>query len=223
MFKDRVHAANLLADRLIRYKSGNSIVVAIPRGGAPVGYQLAKLLGLPFEIMPCKRVRHPVNNSSSIASVTLDHVVVTGHSEGIPQDYISHQVSMIRRSMQQRYRDELTKYDLEGRTLILVDDILRTGEGIQASIRSIRKRNPEKIIVAVPVANQQSVTMIRNEADEVVYLAMMEPEGHDLKDFFKEFPVVRDEEVAKLLSRSAIDRMLMRNPHFPTNMMLLEN
>lgn len=200
-FKDRADAARLLANKLIEFKNKKDvIVVAILAGGVPVGYHLAALLDIPFDIVPCKKINHPANQDKTIGSVTLNEISI--HDDmNIPGDYIHHQVRQIQNELTARYKlymDDRKPIALTGKTVILVDDRLKTGDTMLACLRSIKKQKPAKVIVAVPVTTLAASHQIIAEVDDFICIIKTFDFQHT-DNFYENLPRVSDEEVKNFL------------------------
>lgn len=200
-FKDRVEAAQLLANNLKEFKDKNDvIVIAILAGGVPVGYHLATLLNAPFDIIPCKKIDHPGKRGNTIGSVTLNEISIHDNAE-IPADYTHRQVRQIQNELIARYNLYMQgrkPISLEGKTVILVDDLLKTGDTMLACLRSIKKQKPLKIIVAVPVTTVVASHQIIAEVDDFVCMVKTY-DLHHSDDFYEKLPHVSDAEVIKFL------------------------
>ncbi|HEY5919484.1 MAG TPA: phosphoribosyltransferase family protein [Chryseolinea sp.] len=203
IFQNRKHAAFLLGERLRDYEDSDAIIVAVPGGGIHIGYHLAELLHLPMEAIPCKKLRHPADNNKTIGAVSLDTVVVHDDDNTIPQDYIYHQIQLLQhviKGQSNRYNKGHIQPSFKDRTIILADDLLITGDTMLATLKTIRKQVPEKIIVAVPNVTPEAIRSIAPEIDEIIYLTI-EPNDPVTENLYAEFPEVSDEEVMTLLQQ----------------------
>ncbi|HEX6890688.1 MAG TPA: phosphoribosyltransferase family protein [Chryseolinea sp.] len=203
LFQNRKHAAFLLAERLMDHANSDTIVVAVNGGGIHVGYHLAELLHLPLEVIPCKKIKHPADNERTIGAVSLDAVVIHDDDNTIPQDYIYHQIQLLQhviKGQSNRYNVGRTPRSFKGRTIILADDLLITGDTMLATLKTIRKQSPEKIIVAVPNVTPEATRSIAPEIDEIIYLTI-EPSHPVTENLYAEFPEVDDDEVIALLQK----------------------
>jgi putative phosphoribosyl transferase len=203
MIRDRTQAGQLLCEKLKSYKDTNAVVVAVPHGGVPVAYPIAQLLNLPLNVIPCKKIRHPANKTKSIGSVSLDEAIVHEQGHDIPQDYIARQIQDQFRLLKEQ-KEEFSKNlstHTKGKIVILVDDRLKTGDTLLASIRSLRKQRPEKIVVAVPVVTLEGVQHIQQEVDDIVYLEMS-PDVTSVIKYFEDLPIVEPDETIELLKKS---------------------
>jgi putative phosphoribosyl transferase len=204
MFRDRAEAAFLLAHHLKPLKISNGIVMAIPRGGVPIGSIIAHQLDLPLDLAMSKKIGHPGNPEFAIGSVTLDDLVLDGDAARLPQAFISAEVRKIREDILKRY-NRFTKGNkppsVEGRDVILVDDGLATGNTMFASIQSLRKQKPKSIIVAVPVSSVAAAAKIKAVADQFVCLEVSKT-FYGVGESYKDFSEVPDQMVIDLLAQT---------------------
>jgi putative phosphoribosyl transferase len=205
MFQDRLHAGQLLSERLKAHlNSKEAVVVAIPYGGIPVGYQLAKELNLPLEIVPCRKIRHPGCRDKSIGSVGLEETIV--HEDlldDIPHDFIAHQIRSLRSGLkhQKKILTGDRETDLAHKIVILVDDRLKTGDTMLAGLRTVQKQNPRQVIVAVPVATTDGAHLIEQEADELVCLEIL-PDPASIANAYNELMPVDENEAFAMIKKS---------------------
>lgn len=200
LFANRTEAGRLLSEKLLQYKGIDTVVLAIPRGGVPVGYEIAKRLQLPLGILLSKKIGHPANKEYAIGSVSLDSVIVNEHIQ-IPEEYITNEIARLRKLLMEKqllYMGNENFPDVEGKNVIVVDDGIATGSTVLVSIAMLRKKKAGKIIVAVPVVPSDNVALFRNKADEFVYL--LAPDYFEaVGAFYEVFNQVEDEEVIRLL------------------------
>lgn len=200
LFKDRKEAGKLLSERLIDYKKSDAVVLAIPRGGLPLGYEIAKALQLPLDVALSKKIGHPNNPEFAIGAISLDSVILDDHPE-IPESYISSEIDRLRAVLKEKYQFYTSKHapiDIKGKIVIIVDDGIATGNTILAIIAMLRKKKPKKIIVAVPVVPNDRVEIFEQETDEFIYL--LAPDYFSgVGGFYKNFDQVEDAEAIKFL------------------------
>jgi predicted phosphoribosyltransferase len=203
LLQDREQAGRLLSQKLDSYRN-NAVVVGIPHGGVCVAFAIAEALSLSLEVLPCRRIKHPADSNKAIGSVSVSEAFIHDFSQCIPQDYIYHQIALLRNALQhehhQYYRNRRPPSFLY-KTVILVDDILEVSDTMLACLRDIKKQKPLKVIVAVPVVTAEAARIIRAEADEFVFL-QMETSTRPAKDHFENFPRVDEREVRELLELS---------------------
>ena len=187
-FQDRAHAGYLLANKLEAYRNTDAIVVGIPTGGVAVGAAIAGTLFLPLGVLPCRKIPHPVDSTRTIGSISADDVFLGHCSHTIPQDYISHQIALLRDALKHdkhRYCSDEVSTSFLHKTVILVDDVLLSGDAILACIRSLRKQIPLKIVVAVPIVSAEAARIVSAETDDIVFL-QMETVDRSLHDYFSD-------------------------------------
>ena len=208
VFRDRNEAGRAVAAALQPYaRRPDVLVLALPRGGVPVGYEIASALGVPLDVFLVRKLGvpgHPELAMGAIASggvqVTNDDVV---HHLQIPQDAIDHVAARERRELERReaaYRADRPAPDVRGRTVILVDDGLATGSSMRAAVCALRQHQPARIIVAVPVAAPATCEEFRREVDELICLLTPEPFSA-VGQWYRDFSQTSDDEVAELLQK----------------------
>jgi putative phosphoribosyl transferase len=207
-FADRIEAGRILATELMERGIGSgSIVLALARGGVPVGCSVADRLHLALDVVISRKLGIPWQPELALGAVTADTqllderlIQALGISPEDVQEIVAReQVEVARREA--AYRVGGPSPDLRDRTVVLVDDGIATGSTALAALRHIRKMQPAKIIVAVPVAAQEGIELIRPEADDVVCLAVPD-RFFSVGEWYREFPQLSDEEVRHLLQES---------------------
>ena len=161
---------------------------------------MARALHAPLDVLLVKKIGHPANPEYAIGMVTLDNFIVREH-QGIPAAYIAEEVTRLQvllRERQAQYHKGKAPIVLKGKTVLLVDDGLATGSTMLAAVRLVRKANPAKVIVAVPIAPSDAIISLDAEADAVVCLHIA-PHFTAVGEFYDSFPQVEDEEAIKLL------------------------
>ena len=207
-FEDRQDAGRQLARRL-EYLRGqpDTIVLALPRGGVPVAYEVAHALDLPLDVFLVRKLGAPGHEELAMGALTSDGTTVFNadviYELGISQPAIDNTIARERLELQRReqqYRAGQPPLDLEGRTVILIDDGLATGATMRAAVRALRPI-ARHVIVAVPVGAPETCDGLSREADEVICLATPEPFGA-VGIFYHDFSQTTDDEVRTLLSQS---------------------
>jgi predicted phosphoribosyltransferase len=202
MFRNRIEAGLMLADKLRKYKNEPGIVLAVPRGGVPVAYAVARELGLPIEIILTKKIGHPMNKEYAIGAVSLNDYFIIPH-EDISEEYIQQELTAIRtrlKEMYKRFMGETEPQKLEGKTVLVIDDGIATGNTLLGTVRVLQKSKPGKIIIGVPVASRSAVRKLSKEVDEVVSVLIPE-EFYGVGAFYEDFSQVSDEEVMFYLDK----------------------
>src|ERR1035437_5658901 len=201
MFKNRSDAAAQLAEKLSRYKNTDGIVLAIPRGGVPIGKEIANELNIPLEIILSKKIGHPNNPEFAIGSVSELGVILDDNVTDIPQEYIQKEAARIQVQLKEKFKlfmGDRKSSDLKNKIVILVDDGIATGNTILATINMIKKSLPKKIIVAVPVSPPATARKISKEVDEFICL-LTPAEFYAVGQFYQDFSQVSDEDVIQML------------------------
>ncbi|HEY4512658.1 MAG TPA: phosphoribosyltransferase family protein [Candidatus Paceibacterota bacterium] len=207
MFQDRKDAGQKLAQELLRYRGKDAVVLALPRGGVVLGYEIAKALELPLDIVVTRKIGHPNNPEYAICAVDEKGELFCNEAEAgsVDQNWLKAEVSRQKNEAKRRikvYRDEEKQKELSGKTVILVDDGIATGLTIHAALQSILKERPKEIVVAVPVAPNDVVADLRGKADDVVTLDNGEHYLGAVGAYYNNFPQVSDGEVIKLLKQA---------------------
>ncbi len=208
MFKNREEAGKILAEKLSIYKDKDSIIIAIPRGGVVIGYELAMALKTGLDIVIVRKLGFPSDPETAMGAIASDGSVVLD-TEGITYLQVSEKElnrvksrelkEVIRR--EKKYRGNKRFPDLKKRTVIMADDGTATGLTAIAAIRFIKKRHPKKIIFAVPTGPSEVLDKIRREVDEVVVLDTPYP-FFAVGAVYEDFPQVSDREVISLLKKA---------------------
>lgn len=202
MFQNRSEAGRLLTAKLKKYQNVPGVLLAVPRGGIPVAYEVAKELNMPLEVILVKKLGHPLNKEYAIGAVSLKNMFVVPH-EDVTEAYIQNQVEKIRtrlQEMQKMFLEGRQPENLQGKTIIIIDDGVATGNTLLATIRLLRKEKPAKIVVAVPVISKSAAQKIKLEADELVIVLLPET-FYGVGAFYDDFTQVSDEEVVDYLHR----------------------
>jgi predicted phosphoribosyltransferase len=208
-FRDRSEAGRLLASKLAAYVNcPDVLVLALPRGGVPVAYEVARALNVPLDVFIVRKLGVPGHEELAMGAVAtsgvrvLNDKVVRGLC--IPNYLINAVVAQelqeLKRS-ERLYRGDRPPPDVRGRMVILVDDGLATGATMYAAIQALRKQQPARIVVAVPTASPESCEELRAEVDEVICSITPEP-FYAVGFWYEDFSQTTDEEVRDLLARS---------------------
>jgi predicted phosphoribosyltransferase len=204
-FRDRVHAGECLAEALLPYHGSETIVLGIPRGGVPVAAEVAKRLGSELDVVVARKLGAPANPELAIGAVTANGGQYLNERMidelNISDDYlgrVTKEQMAEAHGRESRFRAGRGPISCYDRIVLVVDDGLATGATMRAAVRSMRKREPLRIVVGVPVGSVQACDALRAEADAVVCL-------HELDDFwavglyYDHFEPVEDETVERIL------------------------
>jgi predicted phosphoribosyltransferase len=217
-FRDRVEAGRALAAKLVsRYADRSDVLVlALPRGGVPVAFEVARALSAPLDVFLVRKLGVPGREELAMGAlasgglVVLNDEVVQGLR--IPPDIIAMVTKTAAEELHRReraYRDDRPTPSVRGRTVILVDDGLATGSSMRAAIAALRQAGPERIVVAVPVAAESTCDELRDEVDDVVCVHTPDP-FHAVGLWYEDFSQTSDEEVRSLLRRAGEEESLAK-------------
>jgi predicted phosphoribosyltransferase len=209
IFHDREQAGRELAKNLGRYAGvPDVIVLALPRGGVPVAFEVARALRAPLDVFLVRKLGLPGHPEYAMGALASGEVRVINErllaEVGVSAQVVERVVEREERELRRReraYRGDLPALELRGRTAILVDDGVATGSSMLAAVEAVRKRGARKIVVAVPVAPRESIRLLRGSADDVVCVASPEP-FLAVGRFYADFEQTSDEEVLDLLERA---------------------
>ena len=202
MFQDRIEAGFILASRLKKYKHEKGIILAVPRGGVPVGFIVARELGFPLDIVLTKKIGHPMNKEYAIGAASLFDYFVVSHDD-VSNEYIREEVQRVRnrlKEMQQKFIGDKKHEILKGKTVIVVDDGIATGNTLSGTVKLLRKSEVDRIIIAVPVASASAVEKLSKEADELIVIEIPET-FYGVGAFYENFEQVSDEQVVYYLEK----------------------
>nr|WP_297783613.1 phosphoribosyltransferase family protein [uncultured Allomuricauda sp.] len=205
MFQDRADAGRQLAENLQQFKDEDVVVLAIPRGGLPLGAIVSKSLHAPLDVALSKKIGHPYNKEYAIGAVSIDDIILSNLSH-IDKAYISRETEKIRQKLRKRfdqYYQNNSPLSLKGKTVIIVDDGVATGNTIKITAQMVHKKQPGKVVVAIPVAPRSAIENMRasNYIDEVICLET--PYNfHAVGQFYNEFGEVSDENAIQLLENT---------------------
>jgi putative phosphoribosyl transferase len=210
IFHDRTDAGRQLAANLTRYAGRPDVIVlALPRGGVPVAYEVARELELPLDVFLVRKLGVPGQEELAMGAVASGGVRVLNqdviHYLGIPQRVLDAAEARERKVLEQRsrlYRGDRPDPQVSGKTVILIDDGLATGSTMKAAVAALESQGPARIVVAVPLAPHDTYEEIRKLVDEVVALAMPEP-FYGVGRWYEVFDQTSDAEVKELLESAA--------------------
>ncbi len=207
-FRDRVNAGKVLAEHLRKYTGRPDVIVlALPRGGVPVAYEVARALGAPLDVFIVRKLGVPGHEEYAMGAVASGDVRVVnedvirglGLNDVAIERVAARELAELNRR-ERLYRGDRQEPDLKGRTVILVDDGLATGSTMKAAVKALRARGPARIVVAVPIAAADTCEALRREVDEVVCAVTPEP-FHAVGLWYDDFRQTSDEEVHDLLAK----------------------
>lgn len=204
-FADRVDAGKRLAEALADFHGKNAVVLAIPRGGVVVGFEIATALGLPLDVIVPRKLGAPGNPELAIGAIAEDGSTILDDNLitylGVYNEYIKkeseRQLAEITRRIQV-YREGAPSIDIKGKEVIVVDDGIATGSTMKATLVSVKTRGAKNATIAVPVGPPQTIQELKRQTKRVVCLYM--PESFQaVGQFYEDFNQTSDQEVIKLL------------------------
>jgi putative phosphoribosyl transferase len=208
VFLDRHDAGHQLAAELKSLAEEQPVIVALPRGGVPVAFEVARALHAPLDILAVRKLGAPGNPELGVGAVAEDGTgVLDPHSAillGMTQATLDTTLALESRELRrrvERYRDGRSPISVDGRTVIVIDDGLATGLTDLAAVRALRKRGARRIVVAVPVGSSEAVSMLAREADRVVCLEVPS-RLFGVGAWYRDFAPVSDERVLSLLAEA---------------------
>ena len=207
IFMDRLHAGRLLAEKLREYAGRKDVLLfAVPSGGVPVGYAIAKELGITMDLIVVRKVQIPWNTEAGFGALTWHGETILNESLvqhlGLTEKMIEQSVARTRRMIQERlrrFRGDKPMPAFRGKVVILVDDGLASGFTMLAASNSTKKKKPEKIVIAVPTASIGAIELLRPEVDEIVCLNIRTGPIFAVADAYKSWHDLTDEEVSDIL------------------------
>jgi len=210
LFKDRRDAGKQLAQELSAYAGRSDVIVlALPRGGVPVAYEVARALNAPLDIFIVRKLGLPGHEELAIGAIASGGIRVLNHdivqALKIPQtmiDTITRQELQELERRERAYRGDRPPPEVRGRTVILIDDGLATGASMRAAVAALRAQNPARIVVAVPTAAPETCAAFESEVDEIVCAMTPEP-FYGVGRWYEDFSQTTDEEVRALLEEAA--------------------
>ena len=208
-FHDRADAGRYLSELLAAYAGSESaIVLALPRGGVPVGFEVAQALGIPLDVFVVRKLGVPGHEELAFGAIAsggtrvLNHDVIgyTGLTDDVI-DAVSERESAELARRERAYRGERPGVELAAKTVILVDDGLATGASMRAAVAAVRAQHPSRIVVAVPAAARDTCAAVSAEVDELI--SPIKPRNfYAVSLWYDRFEQVSDEEVRRLLDKA---------------------
>jgi predicted phosphoribosyltransferase len=209
-FNDRTDAGRRLAKRLSEYANRPDVLIlALPRGGVPVAFEVAKALNVKMDVFIVRKLGVPGNEELAMGAIASDNIRVLNEdivrSFQIPQRVIDEVAADELRELERRehlYRGNRPKPNISGSTVILIDDGLATGATMRAAVAAVKTKNPAKVVIAVPTAAPDTCSAFGKEVDEVICVATPEP-FYGVGAWYEDFSQTTDKEVCDLLDRAA--------------------
>ena len=210
LFKDRTAAGQVLAKELAAYANRSDVLIlALPRGGVPVAFEVAKALKAPLDVFLVRKLGVPGQEELAMGAIAsggvrvLNDEVVAGL--GLSETIINKVAEKEQQELERRerlYRDDRPAPDLHGRTVILVDDGLATGATMRAAVRALQQQQPARLVVGVPVSSPETCQEFQTKVDDIV-CAMTPRPFHSVGLWYDDFSQTTDDEVRDLLHSAA--------------------
>lgn len=206
-FQNRSQAGKILAERLMRFKDRHPLILALPRGGVPLAYEIAKKLHAPMDLLMVKKIGAPGRPEVAVGAVSEDSkprlntdFISRYHVDAVAVDEIAQEKIKEIRAQMAKLRGGKAPLPITGKLVILVDDGIATGATFLAALEYVRSKNPEEIIVAAPVGAPDSIYKLQALADEVICL--MAPKNlSSVGQWYEDFDQVSDETVLEIMQQ----------------------
>ncbi|SNZ11372.1 Predicted phosphoribosyltransferase [Persephonella hydrogeniphila] len=209
VFEDREEAGDKLSEFLKSIADKNSIVLAIPSGGVPVGVKIAKKLNIPFDLLLVKKITYPWNTEAGFGAVSIEGDYVLNEEavkySGLTEDTINSQKEKTIQILKHRdktFRNNRPIPHITGKTVILVDDGLASGYTMLTAIKMVKRKKPKKIIVAVPTCSKSAIDSLLNEVDYIVCLNYRDFYPYAVADAYRNWYDLSDEDVLYYLKKA---------------------
>lgn len=200
LYNNRQDAAEKLIPLLKEYIDTESVVLAVPRGGVPIGYAIARHYNLPLDLLLIKKIGHPSNPELAIGAVSLEDEILDDYFS-ISNEYTNKEIKEIRENLKLRFKKFMgnrSSVDLKNKTVLIVDDGIATGNTLLSAIQLVRRKSPKKIIIAVPVAPYDTAVKIRSKVETFI-CPNIPVNFRGVGEFYYDFSQVSDEEVIHLI------------------------
>lgn len=209
-FKDRAEGGRFLAQKLVQYANDpNVVVLALPRGGVPVAYEVAQALKAPLDVFVVRKLGIPGFEECAMGAIASGGIRVLNDNVisylRMPVEVVDEITAEEFTELERRervYRGTRAPVDVTGQTVIIVDDGLATGSTMRAAVKALRKKNPKKIVVAVPVGARETCDSFKNEVDTIAVCAITPEPFNAVGLWYRDFSQTTDAEVQQLLRRA---------------------
>ncbi len=201
LFFNRESAGIEIANILYKKSLKNAIVVALPRGGVPVAIPIASALKSTLKLIMIRKIGHPINEEYAVGAVSLTDLIIADTAQ-VDAGYIRETVIKERKRIKEMvliFNHQIVPKEIEGNTVILVDDGIATGYCMKLAIKEIKKNKPGKLIVSVPVCSLSSFDFLSEETDEI--LCLQKPASFwGIGSYYQDFSQLTDEDIISLLN-----------------------
>ena len=206
-FIDREDAGRQLAEALHKYRDSEAVVYALPRGGVPLGFEIAQALNAPLDLVITRKIGHPMNPEYAVCAITEEGEMLCNEAEKVSLNthWLKEAAKKEQDEVSRRrhaYLSDIKHIPATDKIAIVVDDGIATGLTIRVAVQSIKKENPKKLVVAVPAAPYDAIEALREDADEIIVLEDARDYLGAVGAYYDNFPQVPDGEVIDLLEKA---------------------
>jgi len=211
LFRDRREAGKLLAEQLSGYRSRDPVILALPRGGVPVAFEIASALDAPLDLLLVRKIGVPSEPELALGAVVdgaMPDLVIDEQlmaALDIPQSYVESESKRQLAEIERRrrvYLGDRKPLDIKGRTAIVVDDGIATGNTMRVALRALARRSPGAVVLAIPIAPPDAIELLRPEVTDIVCLGTPS-DFLAIGQFYEDFAQLRDDTVVQLLRAKA--------------------
>jgi len=204
-FRDRVDAGKQLAQEIQLENPENTVVLTLPRGGVPLGIEVANTFDTPHDVVLAKKLTHPTNPEFAIGAVAEGGEPIMNQRTRVEDEWIEEELPNVRGEIKRRrelYDQVLTKQPLKDKDVLIVDDGIATGMTVFAAIEAVEIESPNRIMIGVPVIPRDTFNKLEERVDEVFYLDVPQRFLGGVAAYYQSFPQLSDEEVNELLKNN---------------------
>lgn len=202
LFRNRADAGERLAELVQIDNRKNTVVLALPRGGVPLGADISMKYSVPLDVVIVKKIGHPLQPEFAIGAIAEGGEPIFNPDVTVEDTHVTEGIVRVKQEITNRrklYNQFLKPHSLENKDVIIVDDGVATGMTLFAAIEAVKNQNPQKITVAIPVVPKDVFAKIQKDVDEVVAVVVPEQFYGAVGAYYQEFPQVSDQEVQELL------------------------
>lgn len=201
-FKNRTDAGNQLAQKLKINRPNQTIIVALPRGGVPLGLEISTIHHIPFDVVLAKKIVHPLQSEFAIGAIAEDGFPIINETLNVDREWIEEDTNRVRLELKRRrkqYDKFLTQRPLSKKDVIIVDDGIATGMTMFAAIEAVKNQIPNRIIVAVPIIPKDTNRILESRVDEVIAIEVPSQFRGAVGAYYQDFSQVSDAEVEEMI------------------------
>lgn len=203
LFRDRIDAGEQLADLISSKIAKDTIILALPRGGVPLGIAISKRTSASLDLILAKKIGHPSHPEFAIGALAEDGEPIVNEEITLNSDWLANEVVKINNQIKKRrklYEDLVVRQSLKNKVVLIVDDGIATGMTMFAAIKAVKTLKASKILVAVPVIPKDTYNHLKKEVDEVFAIDVPERFLGAVGAYYQNFPQISDDEVIKMLA-----------------------